>query len=90
MIEAKTTTEEVMATADEVIEKIAKKAKVSVSDEVIKLRENFANQLERCSKAIEQGEAQIKMLKAQLEQVKGALYALDSLSSIIHNPKKEG
>ena len=53
---------------------------MSISDEIKKQRENFTKQMENCTSSMQFHKNQLAKLEIQVEQLKGAIYALDKLS----------
>ena len=47
--------------------------------QIQEMRTRFIQQMEQCSKAITNLEKQLEMHKLQLEQIKGAIFAVDQL-----------
>lgn len=60
-----------------------------MSEVITKQRENYVAQLQQTEKSIERTEASLRALRNQMEQLKGAVFAVDQVIASIEAAKKQ-
>ena len=62
---------------------------MGLNEEIKKQREGFAKQMENCQASMKFHKTQMLKLEAQMEQLKGAIYALDKVLTTAEPPPVE-